>query len=66
MNNSPPTPSESSPSTRDTHSTSASLASRPYHRDPFDRLLVSQAVSERLTLINADSQINQYPMEVVW
>lgn len=33
-----------------------------HHRDPFDRLLVSQAVLERLTVLSADPQIAQYPV----
>jgi len=37
-----------------------------YHRDPFDRLLISQAQLEGLPILTADSQISQYPVEVVW
>lgn len=38
----------------------------PYHRDPFDRLLVAQAISENLTLITYDSVIAQYPVKTEW
>lgn len=31
------------------------------HRDPFDRLLIAQAMAENLTLITSDAQIKQYP-----
>jgi PIN domain nuclease of toxin-antitoxin system len=31
------------------------------HRDPFDRLLIVQAMAEGLTLITSDAQITQYP-----
>ena len=31
------------------------------HRDPFDRLLIAQALYENLTLITADDKILQYP-----
>ncbi len=31
------------------------------HRDPFDRLLIGQAIEHQLTLITADSTILQYP-----
>jgi PIN domain nuclease of toxin-antitoxin system len=31
------------------------------HRDPFDRLLLAQAVSEDLTLVTADSTVASYP-----
>jgi PIN domain nuclease of toxin-antitoxin system len=30
------------------------------HRDPFDRILVSQALSEGLTLVTADPQLEGY------
>ena len=31
-----------------------------YHRDPFDRLLVAQALSEPFRLLTADKQLAQY------
>lgn len=37
-----------------------------HHRDPFDRLLVAQAMVERLSLLSADSQLSRYPVEVIW
>ena len=37
-----------------------------HHRDPFDRILVSQAVLEETPLLSADPQISRYPVEVVW
>jgi PIN domain nuclease of toxin-antitoxin system len=36
-----------------------------HHRDPFDRLLVAQACSERLTLVTADRRIAQYDVPVL-
>ena len=36
----------------------ARLASLPWvHRDPFDRLLVAQAIVERMTLLTADTTL---------
>ena len=32
----------------------------PLHRDPFDRMLVAQAVTEKLTLVSADPQVLAY------
>jgi PIN domain nuclease of toxin-antitoxin system len=32
----------------------------PYHRDPFDRMLVAQAQAESLTLMTHDSYLPQY------
>lgn len=36
-----------------------------YHRDPFDRILISQALSEKFTLITGDAKIWQYPVDLV-
>lgn len=33
----------------------------PIHRDPFDRLLIAQAITENITLITSDDRILQYP-----
>ena len=33
----------------------------PLHRDPFDRLLLAQAIAEGLLLITADQQLAAYP-----
>lgn len=37
-----------------------------YHRDPFDRLLVTQARLENLPILTADPQIFRYPVEIIW
>lgn len=37
-----------------------------YHKDPFDRLLVAQAVVEDAVLVSADPNIARYPVQVVW
>lgn len=33
----------------------------PLHRDPFDRLLVAQALEEDLTLVTLDEELRRYP-----
>lgn len=33
----------------------------PIHKDPFDRLLVAQAIVEGITLLTADIQVTKYP-----
>jgi PIN domain nuclease of toxin-antitoxin system len=38
----------------------------PYHRDPFDRLLVSQAMIEKATLVSSDEQLRAYDVPVLW
>ena len=37
-----------------------------HHRDPFDRILVSQALLEKMPLLSSDPQISRYPVGVVW
>lgn len=36
------------------------------HRDPFDRLLVAQAILEGVPIISADSQLEQYGVARLW
>lgn len=36
-----------------------------HHRDPFDHLLIAQAISEGLTLISADREFVDYPVRLV-
>lgn len=36
------------------------------HRDPFDRLLVAQALDEEIPVLSGDSQIAGYPIRVIW
>lgn len=36
------------------------------HRDPFDRILVSQAIVGGLTIVTPDREITQYPAPVAW
>ena len=36
------------------------------HRDPFDRMLVCQAVAEGLTLLTPDGEITQSPIRCRW
>lgn len=37
-----------------------------HHRDPFDRLLVSQSTSEGLTLVTKDPLIRRYTADCLW
>ena len=43
-----------------------SLAFREGHKDPFDRLIISQAITEDLTIITNDSYFANYPVNVHW
>ena len=43
------------------------LANLPdHHKDPFDRLLIAQAMIEGLTLLTNDPHIAQYPVTSIW
>jgi PIN domain nuclease of toxin-antitoxin system len=37
-----------------------------HHRDPFDRLLIVQAIVENLILVSADSAFRSYPVQRIW
>lgn len=36
------------------------------HRDPFDRILICQAIAGGLTIVTPDEAIRQYPVMVLW
>jgi len=38
----------------------------PFHRDPFDRLLIAQAQIEGMAVLAADQAFRPYPVELVW
>ena len=42
------------------------LAALPFHhRDPFDHLLIAQAVSEGVAFLSDDRRASQYPVQVI-
>ncbi len=36
------------------------------HHDPFDRIIIAQAIHEKLKLITRDNKFKDYPADVVW
>jgi PIN domain nuclease of toxin-antitoxin system len=38
----------------------------PIHRDPFDRMLTSQALSHGMTIVTPDPVISKYAVNTVW
>ncbi len=43
------------------------LASLPlHHRDPFDRILIAQAISDDLAIVGTDSAFDSYPIQRIW
>jgi PIN domain nuclease of toxin-antitoxin system len=37
-----------------------------YHRDPFDRMLIAQAIVEEMKLLSRDSRLSDYAVELIW
>jgi PIN domain nuclease of toxin-antitoxin system len=37
-----------------------------HHKDPFDRLLISQAIVENMALVSADAQFANYQVKLLW
>lgn len=38
----------------------------PIHADPFDRMLICQAIESGLTLVTPDVNIRRYPVKTLW
>ena len=38
----------------------------PHHKDPFDRLLILQAIVENTTLVSADADFDKYHVSLLW
>jgi PIN domain nuclease of toxin-antitoxin system len=36
------------------------------HKDPFDRMIVAQAMRRSLTLVSADKKLDAYPINRLW
>ncbi len=36
------------------------------HKDPFDRLLICQAIEHGLAIVTPDRSIRQYPVKTIW
>jgi PIN domain nuclease of toxin-antitoxin system len=38
----------------------------PVHKDPFDRMLICQAIVHSLVILTPDPLISQYPVRTIW
>lgn len=36
------------------------------HRDPFDRMLICQAIAGAMAILTPDPEISQYPVRTIW
>lgn len=41
-------------------------ALRGVHRDPFDRMIVAQAICEGAAIVSPDEVLRGYPVNVIW
>ena len=37
-----------------------------HHKDPFDRIIIAQAISENLSMITKDEQFKEYKVPLIW
>jgi len=37
-----------------------------FHRDPFDRMIIAQSISENIPVISSDGVFKEYPVQVIW
>jgi PIN domain nuclease of toxin-antitoxin system len=37
-----------------------------HHGDPFDRMIISQAINNSLTIVGCDQSFNDYPIPILW
>lgn len=37
-----------------------------HHSDPFDRLLIAQAIAESLPILTSDMKFREYPVKALW
>ena len=37
-----------------------------HHKDPFDRLLIAQAIVEKMTLVSSDKLFAKYDVDLLW
>lgn len=41
-------------------------ALRSHHRDPFDLILIAQAIVEKMSLLSIDAVFDVYPVQRIW
>jgi PIN domain nuclease of toxin-antitoxin system len=37
-----------------------------FHKDPFDRIIIAQAITEDLTILTVDKDFSLYPVKCLW
>jgi PIN domain nuclease of toxin-antitoxin system len=51
--------------TLDVHAVNRVLSLPQHHRDPFDRMLICQALEHQLTIVTSDAMFARYPVSVL-
>ena len=44
----------------------AVVADLPHHRDPFDRLIIAQAMAEQISIVGIDKIFDSYSIQRLW
>ncbi len=45
----------------------STVAKLPFHhRDPFDRLMIAQAITRCIPVVSIDSELPQYNIDIIW
>ncbi len=47
------------------HAIAAGSLASP-HRDPFDRMLIAQAMIEKMAMVTSDSEFAQFDVKIIW
>ncbi|MBC7796695.1 MAG: type II toxin-antitoxin system VapC family toxin [Pyrinomonadaceae bacterium] len=42
------------------------ISKLPFHRDPFDRLLIAQAIEEKMEIVSIDKVFDNYSVSRLW
>jgi PIN domain nuclease of toxin-antitoxin system len=37
-----------------------------HHRDPFDRMIIAQAIAEQISILSGDKEFDAYPVPRIW
>ncbi len=37
-----------------------------HHRDPFDRIIIAQAIAENMPIVSSDADFDAYPIRRIW
>lgn len=37
-----------------------------HHNDPFDRIIIAQAITENMAIVSVDKAFEKYPVALIW